>query len=212
MTASVDKIKSVIAQKGGLARPNNFMVELPSLNIDNREMNLLVRTASLPGKQILTHDRRIGMEFEKIAYGYAVEDVSMSFLVMNDYGVKKYFDEWRELILTEDAHTVAYKTEYQRRIVIHQLANSVPSLFASAAINVGPLSAGVSAGIGLPFGGNLNITTSIYACELIDAFPTSIGEIGFNNDADGFTEMTVQFSYTNWKTVPAGQTQISFQL
>ena len=64
----------------------------------------------------------------------------------------------------------------------------------------------------MPFGGNLNITTSIYACELIDAFPTSIGEIGFNNDADGFTEMTVQFSYTNWKTVPAGQTQISFQL
>jgi len=213
MTASIDKMKSVIAQKGGLARPNNFLVELPSLGgADAREMNILCRTASLPGKQILTHEKRVGMKFEKVAYGYAVDDVSMSFLVMNDMGVRTYFDEWRELILSEDVQTVKYKEEYQRRIVIHQLANSIPSFFASASINVGPISAGVSRGIGLPFGGNLDITTSVYSVELQNAFPTTIGEIGFNNDADGISEMTVQFSYTNWKRVPSGQTQISFTL
>lgn len=213
MTASVDKMKSVIAQKGGLARPNNFMVELPPLaGMSAREMNLLCRTVSLPGKQVMTHDRRIGMEFEKIAYGYAVEDVSMTFLVMNDYGVREYFDEWRSLILDEEVQTVNYKEEYAKRVVIHQLANSIPSLFASASINVGPISAGISRGIGLPFGGNLDITTSVYSVELIDAFPTTVGEIGLNNDQDGFIEMTVQLSYTNWKTVPAGQKQISFTL
>ena len=106
-------------------------------------MNLLCRTVSLPGKQVMTHDRRVGMEFEKIAYGYAVEDVSMTFLVMNDYGVREYFDEWRSLILDEEAQTVNYKEEYAKRVVIHQLANSIPSLFASASINVGPISAGI---------------------------------------------------------------------
>lgn len=213
MTASVDQLKSTIAQRGGLARPNNFLVELPPLaGVSSREMNILCRSAALPGKQILTHDRRIGMEFEKIAYGYAVDDVSMTFLVMNDYGVRNYFDTWRKLILDEDGQTVNYKSEYQRRVVIHQLANSIPSLFASASINVGPISAGISAGIGIPLGGRLDITTSVYTVELINAFPTTVGEITFNNEQDSFVEMTVQFSYTNWKTVPSGQKQITFTL
>tara|TARA_Y100000389_G_C17468846_1_gene528327 strand:+ start:4196 stop:4837 length:642 start_codon:yes stop_codon:yes gene_type:complete len=213
MTSSVDQLKSTIAQKGGMARPNNFVVELPPLaGMSGREMNVLCRTAQLPAKQILTHDRRIGMEFEKIAYGYAVDDVTLSFMVMNDYGVRKYFDEWRNLILDEDAHTVNYKSEYQKRVVIHQLANTIPSLFASASINVGPISAGLSAGIGIPLGGRLDISTTVYTVELINAFPTTIGEISFNNEQDSFIEMTVAFSYTNWKTLPAGQKQITFTL
>lgn len=213
MTASVDQLKSTIATKGGLARPNNFVVELPPLaGISTRDMNILCRQATLPAKQILTHDRRIGMEFEKIAYGYAVDDVSLTFLIMNDYGVKEYFDTWRSLILNEDSHTANYKEDYQKRIVIHQLANSIPSIFGSASINVGPLTAGVSAGFGNSLGGRVDVTTTVYSCELIDAFPTTIGEISFNNDQDAFIEMTVQMSYTNWKVLPAGQKQITFTL
>jgi hypothetical protein len=213
MTGSVDTLKSTISQHGGLARPNNFLVELPPLGgISSRQMNVLCRSASLPGKQILTHDKRVGMEFEKIAYGYAVEDVSLTFLMLNDYSAREYFDAWRELILNEDAQTVNYKKDYAKRIVIHQLANSIPSIFASASINVGPFSAGIRGGIGFPLGGRLDITTSIYSVELIDAFPTTIGEIQFNNDQDGFIEMTVQLSYTNWKKVQAGQKQFTFTL
>lgn len=213
MTASLDKLKSVIANKGGLARPNNFLVELPTINgITSRDLNILCRNASLPGKQIVTHDRRIGMQFEKVAYGYAVDDVTLTFLMMNDYSVREYFDAWRSIILNEDEQTAAYKNQYEKRVVIHQLANSIPSLFLSANINIGPFSTNISRGIGLPFGGNVNITTSVYSIELINAFPTTIGQIDFNNDADGLIEMTVQMSYTNWKTVPAGQKQIQFQL
>jgi len=213
MTASLDKLKSTIVQRGGLARPNNFLVELPSIaGISSRDMNILCRNATLPSKQILTHDRRIGMEFEKVAYGYAVDDVSLSFLMTNDYSAREYFDAWRSVILGEDSHTVAYKNQYEKRVIIHQLANSIPSIFGSASIAVGPISAGFSAGIGLPFGGNLNITTPVYSVELINAFPTTIGQIDFNNDQDGLIEMTVQMSYTNWKKVPSGQTQISIQL
>lgn len=213
MTASLDKIKAVVTSRGGLARPNNFLIELPSIRgVSSREMNILCRNATLPGKQIVTHDRRIGMQFEKIAYGYAVDDVTLTFLMMNDYSVRNYFDAWRSVILDEEGQTVAYKNQYEKRVVIHQLANSVPALTASASINVGPFSAGISRSVGLPFGGNLNITTPVYSVELINAFPTTIGQIDFNNDADGFIEMQVQMSYTNWKKVPSGQTQISIQL
>jgi hypothetical protein len=213
MASSVDQLKSTIANRGGLARPNNFLIELPSLGGSSpRDMNLLCRSATLPGKQILTTEKKVGMELEKIAYGYAVDDVTVSFLMMNDYGARKYFDNWRKLILDEDGHIANYKKEYAKRVVIHQLANSIPSLFASASISVGPISAGFSAGIGIPFGGRLDITTTVYSIELIDAFPTSIGEIAFNNEADAMIEMTVQLSYTNWKEVPAGQKQITFTL
>ena len=213
MTASLDKLKSVITSRGGLARPNNFLIELPTIaGISSRDMNILCRSATLPGKQVLTHDRRIGMQFEKVAYGYAVDDVSMTFLMMNDYSVREYFDAWRSIILSEDEQTVAYKNQYEKRVSIHQLANSVPSLTAGVSINIGPISAGFTRSIGLPFGGNVNVSTPVYSVELINAFPTTIGQIDFNNDADGIVELTVQMSYTNWKTVPSGQKQISIQL
>ena len=105
MVASIDNLKSTVASRGGIARPNNFLVELPSLPGFSRAsdpLNILCTNASIPSKQILTTDRRIGMEFEKIAYGYAVDDVSLTFLLTNDYYVKRYFDRWKDFIINED--------------------------------------------------------------------------------------------------------------
>ena len=67
--ASIDELKSLATRRNGLARPNQFLVELPAIGgISPSEMNILCTRASLPDKQILTADRRISMEFEKIAY------------------------------------------------------------------------------------------------------------------------------------------------
>ena len=101
-TQSIDALKATLSSRGGIARPNRFAIELPSLNAGGpivKAMNVLCRSASLPGKQITTMDRRIGMEFEKIAYGYAVDDVSMTFLMTNDYAIKDYFDSWKGIII-----------------------------------------------------------------------------------------------------------------
>lgn len=213
MTSSIDKLKGQLSAKGGLARPNNFMVQLPSLGgVDTETMNVLCRTATMPGKQILTHDKRIGMEFQKVAYGYAVDDVTMTFLMLNDYSVRRYFDTWREMILDEELKTAAYKKDYAKRVVIHQMANSIPALKLGAQINLGPITAAAGIGRGFPLGGNIDITQSVYAVELQDAFPTSIGEISFNNDADGLIEMSVAMSYTNWKVADPSGPQISFTL
>ena len=51
------------------------------------------------------------MEFEKIAYGYAVDDISMSFLLTNDYYVKKYFDTWKTFIINENKQIANYKKD-----------------------------------------------------------------------------------------------------
>jgi len=194
--ASISEIKSSITFGGGLARTNKFLVSLPSLGsggivgfLGSRNMNILCRTAQIPGKQVTTHEKRIGMKLEKVAYGYAVEDVTLTFMETALMPIRRYFDEWREIILNEDAQTAAYKTEYQKRVVISQLA------------------------MPLPFGALTNIpidvNASTYSVELVNAFPTTITSVDYNNEADGFVETTVSMSYTNWKRVSAGQLSFS---
>jgi hypothetical protein len=192
--ASISEIKSSITFGGGLARSNQFLVTLPSLGaggivgfLGARNMNILCRSASLPGKQTLTHEKRTGMKLEKVAYGYAVDDVTLTFLETSTLPVRNYFDQWRSLILDEDGQTAAYKSEYQKRVVIHQLAMPVP-IAALPVFNRLPI----------------DVQASTYSVELINAFPTTMTGIDYNNEADGFVETTVQMSYTNWKRTGGG--------
>ena len=187
--ASIEQLKSEISRGGGLARPNQFLVQLPSA--DSRALNILCTRASLPGKQIQIHERRINMKFEKVAYGFAVDDVSLSFLLTNDYSAKVYFDNWRKKILNEETLTVNYKTEYQESVRIHQLKRPI-----APSINRG--------------GGSNRLDVNIredtvYSVELIDAFPTTLQSIEFTNDLDAIAEFTVQMSYTNFRVIEKPQ-------
>lgn len=192
-----------------LDRAGGFIPSIPGLTPDRqpnpRELNVLCRGAGLPGKQILTADRKIGMVNEKIAYGYGVGDLSLTFYMLNDYSVKNYFDAWTQLIIDDGfsssgqktAQIVRYKDEYAKSIKIHQLRK--PQIGFSA--NLGPVS------VGLGLGGG-----SVYTVELLEAFPTTINEITFTNDLDGIIEVTVSLTYTNWKRVKASQNFINIDI
>ena len=211
---SINTIKSLITSGGGLARPNKFNIELPSIpgnSMSARDLSVLCRSASLPSKQISTDERRIGMTTEKIAYGYIVDDVSINFLVLNDYKVKKYFEDWKDLIIDEETHTVGYKTDYQKRVVIHQLGTSVPSITASLGAKVGPISKNLGSFAYAPFP-QVQVTTPVYSVELINAYPITTNAIEFNNDADAFLEMDVQFAYTSWRVIQSSQQTINIDL
>ena len=55
MTASIDRIKSTINQRGGIARPNNFLVELPSLpGFDRANDNLNILCSQMVNIVIFT--------------------------------------------------------------------------------------------------------------------------------------------------------------
>ena len=209
--SSIDQIKSLASSKLGFARTNQFLVELPTnfsgaggflgelttlltsgvgLGSGGGDLNLLCASATLPGKQIMTHDRRIGMEFQKVAYGYAVEDVQLSFYALNDYGTRKYFDSWRNVVLNESGHIAGYKKDYAKDVKIHQLRKPIKNIGGS----LGPIK------INLGIGGG-----TVYSVRLIDAFPTTIEQVPLTNDMDGLVQINVQLSYTNWETVSGGQ-------
>lgn len=207
MANSVDELKALANTKLGFARPNRFLVTFPTsfggsggilgsvlglLNIggggaSGRELNILCSNTTLPAKVTLTSERRIGMEFQKIAYGYAVDDVSMTFYLMNDYGVKEYFDAWRNSAIPEDggnAFTSNYKSTYAKSITIHQLRQPLKGFSRQ----VGPIRFGLGLGGG-----------SVYSVELLDAFPVGTSAIELNNELDGLVQLTVTFAYTNWR-------------
>jgi len=212
MTASVDYLKSLVSQRNGIARPNLFRVKLPSLpGATSEEMNILCKDVQLPGRQIVTNERRIGMQTAKVPYGYAVNDVSMTFHVLNDYGVREYFELWQELAVSQNSYEVGYQKGtggFAYDVEIEQLRkiNKVPKALERQTFSSNPLSQI------LPRLSDLDIVQGfydvgtqltdqvIYKCKLIDAFPSSMNAIQLNNDLDGVVELNIQLSYTNWRS------------
>lgn len=235
--AGIEQLKGALISKNGIAVTNQYSVEMPTTvginnksklsGMDPRDANILCKNVSMPGKQILTLDRQMGLFNEKVVNGFAVDDVSMTFYALNDYGIKKYFDSWRRVMVGEERlsdaalqskeastdteqtpesienekrkteelgntrnplrkGTVAYKNDYVSPIKIHQLRKPIMRV----GFDLGPLSIDFDL-----------LGASIYSIELIDAFPTTISSIELSNDADGLVEVSVQFSYTNWKVI-----------
>ena len=216
MANTIEDLKALVNTKLGFARPNKFLVTLPTVGVGGgllagiigafsglgggaspRELNILCSNVTMPGKQILTNDRRIGLEFLKVAYGYAVDDVTMTFYLMNDYGVKDYFDSWRSTILDEEGQESNYKNEYAKTVTIHQLRQPLKGFSKQ----LGPIR--FNAGLG---GG------SVYSVNLIEAFPIAASAIELNNDLDGLVQLQVTFAYTNWKRARGGQNFINMDI
>jgi len=218
--ASVDQLKTLVSSKLGYASANQFQVTLPTdfsgrgaggiLNTitslvtnpigaltgagGGEEMNILCNRVSLPGRQVLTTDRTIGMERQQMAYGYAVGEVSMTFYVMNDYGVKKYFDQWYSMTVPDRTGKANYKVNYAKSVKIHQLRKPLKNI----GLDVGPIDFNIGLGGG-----------AVYTVELVDAFPKTIQAIELSNDLDGLVQLTVDLSYTNHYTSGGGPGLVS---
>ena len=188
--AGIEELKSKISLRNGLAMSHQFAVSLPrKAGVKGEEMNLLLKETEIPGKQIMTADRAIGIHTEKVANGFAVSELNMNFYMTNDYGPRKYFDDWMSKMVNEDNGAIAYKKGkdgtggYTDTITIHQL--SKPQV--RVGFDIGILE------VNFDLLGN-----SIYSVELQDAFPTTVNAIQLSNDGQ-FVELQVTFAYTKWK-------------
>ena len=120
----VDEFKSLVSQKGGMARANQYEVILPRINnVDPFDLNILCKEARLPGRQMTTSERTIGLHQQKVGYGYAVTDVNMVFHVLNDYGARKYFEAWQSLVVNPNTYDVGYLNTYAKSVKVWQLTN-----------------------------------------------------------------------------------------
>lgn len=132
MIYSLDDFKGAIAGGAGLAKANLYKLVLPTIpeiyaNLtgvkaaDPRTMSILCKSVNMPGRQMLTVERQIGTLNQKVVYGVSNEDVTMTFVGLNDYVTRKYFEDWQHYAVADDSYLVKYKTQYARNVLIHQL-------------------------------------------------------------------------------------------
>ncbi len=184
----IDKFKSVISKRGGLAPSNRFAVymALPLISFDPqnliakafgqgkkqpfindpRDVSILCDSATLPGRQISTTDFSSNLLVKKMPYTYINDDVTMSFHITNDHFMKKYFENWFNRMFDRRTMTMRYKSDYTTDVIIQQLdQRDVP----------------------------------VYTCTLKNAFPTTISGYEVSNGAENSTQkMSITLSYDDW--------------
>lgn len=143
---SIDQLKATISKKGGLSQANRFNVMftppqgsllnsdpatligglasgggLSNIVNDPRDISLLAESVNLPSSQITTLDHIAEKQSVKIPYAVIQEEVTMTFLLTNDYYIKNMFDKWGQSIIDLETYRVAYKKDIVTDVVIQQL-------------------------------------------------------------------------------------------
>lgn len=194
---NIDAFKAYVGSKGGFARTNMWQVILPVLDgfdIMSEELNVLCKDVTLPGRQILTNERIVGMKPTKQAYAFEQDDVSLTFHLLNDYRIKEYFDEWTSRVVSNSPpYELNYPNEYSGDVVIQQIQQGHgDQSFDVFDFNLGSLN------VDIDIKKQGEASKVIYTCKLENAFPTTINAINFNNEQNGLVELNVQLSYRNW--------------
>lgn len=173
---SVNSLKSIVGQRGGFAKPNHYKIFMPTIfgEIDSRTLNTLCLRTQVPGRQIMTNERRVGLETAKVAYGYANTEVQMAFRETAQYDVYNYFARWQELGVNTQTNQIGYLRSwnspgYGKSVKIFQLDKNDQEL---------------------------------YKVELMEAFPTTLSTIELNAAEDSLVvEVNVALSFTKWKKI-----------
>lgn len=210
MTLRIDDFKSQVGKGGGFAMGNLYKIFLPPIKGDAREMNLLCKAASLPGRQLVSMEKQIGLQTSKVAYGYAVDDVTLTFHCLNDMKVREYFETWQNLAVNNETYEVGYYNEYTHPVIIQHIkkgtsfpikkkklfdSGKLPSSIANRLPRLGPLDlAQGEFDLNAVFGDDIT-----YTLLLDKAYPTTLNAIELSDDGQ-LLEVTVQLSYKNWKS------------
>jgi hypothetical protein len=114
---STDNLRETIFSQKDLASPNRYRVELPDITgtimpsgdrvsgkgnavADRIQLGQLCTTARIPGKNISVVDRNIGLEQVKVANGYTLGEIGLTFYLTNKYSARNYFQQWMNCIVS----------------------------------------------------------------------------------------------------------------
>lgn len=119
---SISAFQEKILSKNRPAKANRFVVEItsiPNWSNGNYDMiSLFCESVSLPGRQITTMEYSPFLNDIKVPTGYTNDDVEMTFLVTEDYSIKKMLDHWLNLVIDPKTYLFNYKEKYVSTITI----------------------------------------------------------------------------------------------
>lgn len=167
--SSIDKIKGIISRRGGLARPNRFMVDFTSLRYEvptasadaTVDLNFLVDNINIPGRAINTFEYSIWNHSIKIPAGYDEDDIEIVFNVTNDFLAKKIIDEWSAKVINQKTYLASYDNDFKKDINIWQLDDRDKKIYGVKILGAYPISSK-----GLLLDNSAESTVSRFSCTL----------------------------------------------
>jgi hypothetical protein len=76
----------------------------------------------MPGVDVVTIDRQIGMVPQKVGIGKTLNPVTLTFYLTNKYTARKYWQDWMECVVGSGApYTAGFLQEYGKQVTIIQL-------------------------------------------------------------------------------------------
>jgi|TARA_B100001094_G_scaffold8626_1_gene7763 hypothetical protein len=199
--ASIDKLKSTITSRGGMARKNRYNVFFtpPTMSLfnidpqailsnvltgqdvsvgtlinDPRDISILCDSVTLPGRSLSTMEYQDQFQVIKMPYTFVDSEVNFSFLLTKDYYMKRIFDNWVDgIINAKDA---------EGKVVPYQLGYKTDY---STDIVIQQLD---------------EEDVPVYGVKLINAFPINIGDIELGNGNENeFSKVDITFGYDKYE-------------
>jgi hypothetical protein len=142
----IDDLKSVIGARGGLARNNLFEVFLfpPQSLLDFQllvDVPLLCESVSIPGRQITSFEYPLHSfrQDVKVPNGYLNADIDLTFLLTNDFQIKKLIESWSDLVVDKQSYSVNYLRDYCGNINIRSLDQRGSNTYETTLFNAWPI-------------------------------------------------------------------------
>ena len=196
MSYNIEEFKNLVTRGSGFARTNMYRVIFTPEN-SAKEINLLCTSVDMPGRQILSNPRQIGLNSKEIAYGYGVAEVNMTFYALNDMYSRIFFEEWQRTIVNTEKYEIGYYNDYVKNVTIQALkvGTTVQSI----------LNSGGNEPAVFKTEQNRQALTAedvvTYSLVLENAYPKSIGPMTFSQGANELVTFTVVLTYKNWTSV-----------
>ena len=222
---TINRFRSMVAGAEGLYRPAKYLVilEFPSvlrvserMDITGSELEFreyaidlgfhkgltdslkerlffFCSGAQLPDRTIedTTADQFYGPE-RMIARGMNFAPLGLTFMLDSELSERAVFESWQNIIINQRTFNANFYDEYVGKVFIFPLHEN-----RSEATNTKPK------GIDNPdmSGPLARLTLSGYYCELIEAYPKSIGavELGYEKGSE-FAKQSVTFNYRYWRS------------
>lgn len=123
MDNSISNLKSNIEAGRGLAVQNRFRVTIGGV-----DRTIECESVNMPGRQVLSLDYQINRQSIKVPSGYMNEDVTLTFLVKNDFAIVEYFRKWVNEVVDQDTYRLKYLDGYRKDVKIEHLDKNNQSI------------------------------------------------------------------------------------
>ena len=173
----IETLKSKI---GSFAKGNRYNVSFSGLptGLDttvNENLQYLCESVSLPTKGIASNAQDIYGPPREIPYRETFTEAALSFILDDNFTVKRFFDTWQENIINPETGNVNYWNNFVATINITRLSNDAS---------------------------NFEIATDKYKIELREAYPSAVGEIALGHTMGGdVLKLSVTFKYRKWMSL-----------